>query len=128
VPNSACTPPCTGPLAHVDVCHDLRAALWDAVARSPDTQPRMVIPQPDHAQRARIFSILYPSPALPQFFTRDRADVIANNCNSHCIYHLSADQIGHHMVFETHQGKTRVFQCSVKARVTTTYLTEHYVG
>lgn len=124
MPNSACT----GPLAHIDVCHDLRAALWDAVARSPDTQPRMVIPQPEHAQCAHIFSILYPSLALPQFFTRDRADVIANNCNSHCIYHLSADQIGHHMVFETHQGKTRVFQCSVKARVTTTYLTEHYVG
>jgi hypothetical protein len=80
------------------------------------------------AQCAHNLSSSYPTLALPQFFTRDRADVIANNCSPHCIHYLSADQIGHHMVFETHQGKTRVFQCSVKARVTTTYCTEHYVG
>lgn len=44
------------------------------------------------------------------------------------MHFLSADQIGHHLVFETHQGKTRVFQCSVKARVTITDGTEHVVG
>jgi penicillin V acylase-like amidase (Ntn superfamily) len=65
---------------------------------------------------------------LLQFFTREMAEVIANSCNQHSIHYLSADHIGHHLVFETHQGKTRVFQCSVKARVTVTDGTEHFVG
>jgi hypothetical protein len=63
-----------------------------------------------------------------QFFNRDRADVIINSCNQHCIHFLSADHIGHHMVFETHHGKTRVFQSSIKARFTVTDGTEDFVG
>ena len=119
---------CTGPLAHIDVCHDLRAALWNAVARSPQEHPQMVMLLHVLAQWADSCPSSWPTLTPLQFFTRERADVIANNCSPHCIHYLSADQIGHHLVFETHQGKTRVFQCSVKARVTTTYCTEHFVG
>jgi hypothetical protein len=57
---------------------------------------------------------------LLQFFDRAVADMLANQCNQHCIYFLSADHIGHHLVFETYHGKTRIFQCSVKSRVSWT--------
>lgn len=77
-----------------------------------------------HLQHLRILNDL----TLLQFFTRETADIIANNCNQHCIYFLSADQIGHHLVFETYQGAARVFQSSVKARVTSTSGAEHFVG
>jgi hypothetical protein len=90
-----------GPYANIHLCDELSKAVYYSLSSGKK----------------------FKSPL--QWFCKDLAELIANNCNAHCVYMLELDQVAHHFVLETHHGKARLFQSSIKTRITSILGAKH---
>lgn len=57
-------------------------------------------------------------PAVPFSRESGAVSIVESVTSQHAIYFLSLDQIGHHLVLETHDGRARVLQSFVKEEET----------